>query len=69
MEIQLVGEPKSARCPAGRLRILAVRRHSRFRPTILLEEVTNMANKKAANTPKPAKPPGKDAKKAADAAT
>ena len=27
MEIQLAGEPKSARCPAGRLHILAVRRH------------------------------------------
>jgi len=28
-----------------------------------------MANKKAANTPKPAKPPGKAAKKAAGAST
>ena len=28
-----------------------------------------MANKKAANTPKPAKPPGKAAKNAADAST
>jgi len=28
-----------------------------------------MAKKKAANTPKPAKPPGKAAKKAADAST
>ena len=71
MEIQLAGEPKSGSWPARRLHILAARRHSRFRPTILSEEVTNMAkkNKKSANTPKPAKPPGKAAKKAADAAT
>ena len=69
MEIQLAGEPNSANCPAGRLHTLAVQRHSRFRPIILSEEVTNMANKKAANTPKPAKPPGKAAKKAADAST